>query len=106
MIRMDEQRPHVPIGRIGNRESYDLALDLDDPAATKPCKMLTIIAFGDDGEDEPILVYRKAHPMHRGNVSDSSLTKHSGCHDASSRKVRGILTRVWEQGHPKVQVDR
>ena len=55
MFRMYEQRPHVPIGRICNRESYDLALNLDDPTATELFKMLTIVAFGDDREDEPIL---------------------------------------------------
>jgi len=81
---MDEQRPHASIGRVCDRESYDLALDFNHPAPTKLFKMLTLIAFGDDREDEPILVDRKAHAMHRGYVTDGSLTKHCRSHDASS----------------------
>ena len=82
MVRMDEERPHVSILRISYCESYDLVLDLDNPATTNNLEMLAIVAFGDDREDEAILVYRKTHPMHRGYISGGSLAKHNRSHIA------------------------
>ena len=45
MVRMDEERPHVSIGCIRNRESDDFALNLDNPATAKLFKMVTIVAW-------------------------------------------------------------
>jgi len=77
MVRMDEERPHVSILRISYCESYDLVLDLDNPATAKNLEMLAIVAFGDDREDEPILAYRKPHSVHRRDISDGGLSQHS-----------------------------